>query len=458
MRAAAQALIALLVLGLGAGLAWYLYSQKTSPGRTEAAAKARVVDVVRPERSDHSITVTGYGTIRARWNLALVPQVRGRIVGLHPDFVEGGLLPAGAVVVRIDDTDYRLAAAQAEARISSLRARLARIDSQRQEAEAQTAGAETRLKQVQAEADIAREQFQKLYPDEEPTPLRAKEPQLEEARAQVEAAEARLGDVDSQRREVEASIEEAQTQLEQAETNLERTVVKLPESSPEDDAYYRVRSKQAALGAYAAPGQALGQLYRVDAVEAVVPLEPRMLDRIALPEAVSSDANAQTVVAGMEALPGLPLPDGGAAAVIHADPAEQGRTWPGRVVRVEGEVDPRTRLVNVVVAVGGVNAADELGDLLTPGQFVHVDITGETIEEVHELPRTLLREDGEGGYQVWLAEEGQLRFRHVEVAFLNQAVAYVRGLPSDAAVIATDLDAVSEGQPVAFPHADQEGS
>ncbi|WP_315982108.1 hypothetical protein [Aliamphritea spongicola] len=54
-------------------------------------------------------TVTGYGEVEPDILLDVRAEVAGKVVYVHPQLKQGVLLPAGTLVVQIDDSDYVLA-------------------------------------------------------------------------------------------------------------------------------------------------------------------------------------------------------------------------------------------------------------------------------------------------------------------------------------------------------------
>ncbi|HXT21787.1 MAG TPA: biotin/lipoyl-binding protein, partial [Thermoanaerobaculia bacterium] len=115
--------LAILVVGLIVGL--------TVTRRTVFAPKPVEVVVARVERGrvEETVTNSRAGTVKARRRAQLSPDVGGRVVELP--FREGDRVPAGALVLRLDDSVVRaqlavaerdLAAAQAQSRQACLAA------------------------------------------------------------------------------------------------------------------------------------------------------------------------------------------------------------------------------------------------------------------------------------------------------------------------------------------------
>jgi RND family efflux transporter MFP subunit len=251
------------------------------------------------------------------------------------------------------------------------------------------------LERERAEAEAARAEWRAMHPDQEPpSPLVVREPQLRQASAELEAARAELA---------------------AAELDLERTRISLPFAGV-------VVSESVDVGQYVTPGRAIAHVYGSDRVQVRVPLEDRELAWIDVPGlggGGSSEAAVRATFAGREHL------------------------WEGRVVRLEGQVDPGSRMVHVVVEVPRPFAGAQ--PPLMVGTFVDVAIDGRTLEGVVAVPRFAVHE----GRHVWVVEDDTLHIRQVEVARSDRETALIRaGLGDRVQVVVSALDAVTDGMTV----------
>lgn len=190
------------------------------------------VDKVRAERV--TISVNTQGEVRAKTNISLVPQVSGRIVSVSNAFSEGGSFEPGQTLIKIEDSDYRLAVVSAEARVAE---------------------AGVRLEQELADARIKRKQWEDWVKDGDPTPLALNQPQVAEAQSKLRAAEA---------------------DLENARLNLARTEIKVPFKG-------RVLERNVGVGQFVSLGATLGRVFATDIVEVRLPLTDAQLAELALP-------------------------------------------------------------------------------------------------------------------------------------------------------------------------------
>ncbi len=207
-----------------------------SSGRENAPAPAPdrntvPVELVQPRTTSHAVTVTLTGTVAARANVALTPQVSGRVMALSENVRTGARFNAGEILFEIDPHDYEIAVARAGAAV---------------------ADAQSALDQLEAEAAINRVEWRREYPDREITPLAAREPQLLAARARLTSAQADLA---------------------QAQLNLERTRIQFPFDG-------RVIDSQIEIGQLVAAGQSYGAVYDSARLEVVAPIPPADLARL----------------------------------------------------------------------------------------------------------------------------------------------------------------------------------
>ena len=128
-------------------------------------------------------------------------------------------------------------------------------------------------------------------------------------------------------------------------------------------------------------------------------------------------------------------------------------SWAGEVVRSEGKLDERTRMINIIVRVDDPYATRPP---LAMGLFVTVEIEGRNLPRAAVLPRPALHEDD----VVWVMDgEDKLRFRKVDVARIQGDEVVVKaGLEDGERVVITPLKAVTDGMAVRAVPGEEERS
>jgi RND family efflux transporter MFP subunit len=375
-----QLVISIAFVVLGVLGFWALTASKPEIKRRKPPIPVPMVRTVSVKTGPQKIYIQGEGTVGPLREINLVPQVGGKVVYASTSMVNGGVFRKDDLLLRIDPVDYQLAVTLARAKVKD---------------------AESRLQVAEEEAAAARDEWRLLYEggskeNNKPPPLVAKEPQLAAAKAELEADEA---------------------DLRKALLNLERTELKAPFDG-------RVGEENVDIGQYVSPGQSLGILYSTEAAEIVVPLEKEALFWFDVPGFTSKDGR-------------------GSPALIKASIAGRDLSWRGKVVRTEGKLDERTRMINVVVRVEQPYAKKPP---LVFGLFVMVEIEGRIIPNGAVIPRAILHQ----GDIVWVVgEDSRLQFRQVEVGRIQgDEVVITGGLEDGERLVTTPLKAVTDGMTV----------
>jgi len=245
------------------------------------------------------------------------------------------------------------------------------------------------------------------------------------------ASVSRLDDALNGEKVARAVLSESQANLEQAERDLARTEVRAAFDG-------RVRNEGVDVGQFVNRGVAIATVYAVDAAEVRLPVPDAELAFLRLPEFYQADG----------------APEPGPDVRLHADFAGERHVWQGRVVRTEGEIDPRTRMVHVVARVEEPYARQKGGrPPLAAGLFVEAEILGRVDTSVFVLPRAALRD----GNRVLLVDgESRLRWRDVEVARADrEEIVITAGLEPGDVVCVSVLESVVEGMSVRIRESDR---
>ena len=145
----------------------------------------------------------------------------------------------------------------------------------------------------------------------------------------------------------------------------------------------------------------------------------------------------------------------GATTFVQGSFAGQRHQWQGRVVRTEGELDPQSRMVRLVVEVDEPYGAIADGTPpLTVGMFVDVAIAGRHVDGVRMVPRTALRQ----GDAVWaVGKDGVLRMRQANVLRRMRDDVLARiDLGDDERIITSQISGVTDGMKVRVSDGEKE--
>ena len=366
----------------------------TKPG-VEAGptlVNAPLVSVIEVQPREVQFSVQTQGAVVPRTESDLIPQVSGEVIWVSSRLVSGGFFAVDEPLLRIDPSDHRVELEAARAVVARTKSEFAR-----------------------AKTEIERQRRLAL---------------------QGVASQARIDDAEKAFQVTEAELREQTAKLARAERDLDRTEIRAPYQG-------RVRSEQVDVGQFVSRGVPIAKLYATDYAEVRLPLPDRDLFYLDIPfdlsgERVESDGDSTEMQAGPE-------------VQLRAEFAGEPRSWVGRIVRTEGEIDAKSRMVHLVARVEdpyGQKGATGTAPLAV-GLFVEAEIQGRKVDNVFVLPRTALRTDA-GSDLVYVVDAGdRLRFKTVDVLRAKRDDVIIgRGLQPGDRVCVSPLAAAVDGMAV----------
>ncbi len=365
----------LLMLAVGIGVAMILDLNKPEPEEKKEIIHAPSLMIDEVSHKDITLKVYTQAEVKANIEVDIVSQLSGLVKAVSPEFVGGGRFAANETLLWIDDADYQLGLEGSQARVAE---------------------ADVRVKQAEADAEVARVQ---LLGTKNPSPLALKKPQLAEARANLIAAQADLS---------------------LARLKLDRTRISLPFEG-------RLKSTSANIGQYVAPGTILARGFATDKVKLRLPLTDQQLTYLGLPIGfVAKDKDAPRVD-------------------LKAFVAGKERSWQGSLKRIEASFDETSRLIYALVEVD--KPYHEKHSMpLAVGLFVNVEIYGRKIEQALVIPRPALR----SGNKVYLvSEQNRLHIKTVDVVYKSSDLVVIdSGLEAGQKVVISTVRDPIEGMDV----------
>lgn len=289
-----------------------LITNRLSPAEGSSAAAPQAsadlavdINVVQPETERFTPEIKLNGVIQSQTQTNIAPQIGGRVVYVSANFRPGAAVSKGELLFQIETADFELAVEQAQANIDSASSDLALLE---------------------AEAELARQEWQELFPGQPITELAAREPQIAAAKSRLASAEAAK---------------------KTAALALSRTRIIAPSNA-------RVLSTQLDVGQVVGANIAVGSIYALDSVEISAPLSTRQLETlqpvINREAIIRSNENTDIVIKGI-------------------------------VKRQNATLDPRTRLATIFIAPGALNG-------LTVGDFATATLRADPVEEAMTVPAT----------------------------------------------------------------------
>jgi len=410
--------VCLTVLFLGVVGMSKLASLKKPPAESPVTERRLQVETMKVRSENVPVFITGYGEVRVLNEVAVAPEVSGKIVAIHPRLEVGEIIPAGDTLFEIDAINYQASFKEANATVAQWQSTILRL-------EKQSAIDAQRLKTLQRNRDLAQAEFErirKLY-EVDKVGTRSGVERAEQAYNstvdQVDQMDQAVTLYPMRIKEAQSGLMSARARLLLAEANLERCQVKTGFTG-------RIKSVNIEKGQYVTPGQPVITLADDATLEIQVPLDSRDA-RQWLRFDGASTGNKTAWFAGLENLP----------CTIHWTEDKDGHHWQGKLNRVV-KFDPKTRTITVAIRVDATSALS--GDAkklpLVEGMFCEVRIPGRTLEDVYRLPRKAVSFEN----TAFISVNDRLKTVAVQVVRTDDEFAYIsKGLNPGDMVITTRL-------------------
>ena len=260
----------------------------------------------------------------------------------------------------------------------------------------QLANAEVQYSLQLAEAEVAKKAWDKIG-DGVASDLTLKKPQLKQA---------------------EAFLEVAKAQVSSAAKKLNKTEIIAPYAG-------RIQNVNIDLGTTIIPGQPVGAMYTSSEIEITLAVKDNDLQFLSIP------------------MDGRKLnPSEQASVVIESFYKGKTQSWKGKLERVDGVIDPVTRMINLIAVFK--NDFIEIDKPNLPiGLFVEAKIDGITLKNIFEIPINSISEDNE----VYIVDkDNQLELRELTILKKYSEFVIIKdGLKAGERLVTSKLSTASDG-------------
>ena len=223
------------VIVVGLLITWLITTSKPAPAaKPIRLPPTPIVDVLHIQPGSHRVWIETQGLVKPKIQIELVSQVTGRVESIAEQFSTGGFFDANQSLVMVDESDYRIAVSQANAKLADAKQLLAT-----EKGRARQAKREWR--------DLGNSEANELF---------LRKPQLASAKAGLLAADAGL---------------------EKAQLDLSRTQISAPFAG-------RVLSKKVDVGQFVAKGTSIAEVYSSDVAEVRLPLTAQQRQNVSVSE------------------------------------------------------------------------------------------------------------------------------------------------------------------------------
>jgi len=356
-------------------LLWLLGQVQPDPVE-EAPAPDVIVEILTPK--NFQVQINSNGTTTPLTQTVLTAEVGGEVTYRSKKFSEGSSVIEGEILAKIDDTDLQL---------------------QYKNALLQLANAEVQYSLQLAEAEVARQAWEKIG-DGVASDLTLKKPQIKQA---------------------EALLEVAKAQVSSAKKKLNKTEIVAPYAG-------RIQNVNIDLGTTIIPGQPVGAIYTSSEIEVTLAVKDNDLQFLSIPmDGRKLDPSEQALVK------------------IKSFYKGQNQTWVGRLERVDGVIDPITRMINLI-AVFKNDFIETDKPNLPIGLFVEAQIDGIILNDVFSIPVNSISENNE---VYILNKDNELVSRQLSILKkYSDFVIIKNGLKAGERIVTSKLSTASDGMKV----------
>jgi len=409
----------LFILFIGLLLILFLAIFAPSAGKKSDNKFLPVVRVVNAQKENLQIPAYSQGVVNPKHEIKLVSLVNGPVIYVSPNFVDGGYVTEGELLLEISDRSYQQDRARVEANLA-----YAKSTQTAKQNELRVRGT------LRTEAGV------------------------------------------SQLRDVTSSVKAAEADLQKMDDLIASAKFKAPFSG-------LIRLANMQVGQTVGAGTFIGSIYSIDKAVVNLPLADRQLHLIDLPEISLDKKIEQGAALALQASQNKINQETTEQTQIEQTQIEQTQTisldinsenlprvkiigdfdgknyfWEGRLVRSAGGRNEINRLQYVIVEIDNPYGKDESQPNrppLSPGFFVQAEIEGKMQKDVIKLPRKALKPN----QKIWAVDdENYLKPLTVEIIHKGKDFIYVAsGIENKTNIMISDLEVLAEGikvKPVAI--------
>ena len=259
--------------------------------------------------------------------------------------------------------------------------------------------AEVQSQVQKAEAEVAKEAWEKIG-EGAAKDLTLKKPQLKQA---------------------EAALNVAKAQVESAKKKLDKTDITAPYTG-------RIQSVSIDLGSPILPGQPVGVIYTANQIEITLHIKDSDISFLDIP------------------MDGRKLNDNEKSLVTISAPYKgKIQQWQGNIERVDGVIDPVTRMIKIIASFKN-EFLEENQTTLPIGLFVEAEINGKFLENVFIVPNVSLATNNE---ILVVDKNNQIEMRKIVVLKkLKDSIIIKDGLSIGERIIVSKLNIATTGMDV----------
>ncbi len=398
----------------------------------------KVVEVITVKKLPFRSRATAYGHVEPSVLLKYKAEVSGKISYIHPELKQGGSLPAGTVVLRIEPTTFEFSLDQSKAGLASTRSSLEQLEVEEKSIRRQLGIAQRNLSVGQKELDRIKTIWEKRLIAR--SALDAEEQKVLSLRQQVADLQGKLSMFASRKAATSAQIKQSETQVDEKKDTLGRTEVSLPFDA-------RIGAVDVEQGEFIPAGTQLFEASGTQSIEINAQLPVKhfrpLISTMNLGSPDLQDpSNFQKILSGWDLEARVRLVG---QNINNTNTGDNG-LWHGTLARISESIDPVRDTVGLVVIVDKPYEGVIPGERppLLKGMYTSIEFLT-AAKPTLIIPRNAIHQ----GRVYVVSAENKLTIRPINISSEQGQLAVVEsGLEEGDQIIITDVVPVIEGLPL----------
>lgn len=349
LRAVVSLVLGGIVVLVGGGVGYFLYTLKEEPPRKELATTYPLVESIVLRAAPITERIEGYGSVRPDRQATLSAEVAAVVVNVVGGLEEGQPVRAGDILLRLDNRQYQQDLQRAQAQSNAEQARIEQLAVERDSLQELIATAREEVRIAEDEADRVSTLYESNDAQKREYDLALLT--LQQTRRILQNYLKDLGLIKPRVEEAQAAIAGFDAAAEVARLNVERCVIQAPFDGV-------IRQLMVDIGDRATMGSPLLVLTDPSRVEIPIQLPASSHDSIAV----------------------------GASCWIFSESDAQ-HSWVGQVSRIAPMADTATRTFAAYLDVDNTRQAVPL----LPGRFIRAMVEGRRFDHALVVPRGAIR-------------------------------------------------------------------
>ncbi|MEH6458030.1 MAG: HlyD family efflux transporter periplasmic adaptor subunit [Cocleimonas sp.] len=396
----------------------------------DIALPVKTIEYITAKNIPFRARAIAYGNVEPETVLNAKSEVNGKISYIHPKLKQGGILPKGTTVLKIDATTFEISLDSSQAGLASSQSSLQQLKTEEDSAQRSLLIAKknlnigtaelNRVKQLVSKGTLARNQ------------LNLEEQKVLQLRSNVQDLQGKLNTYASKKSSTRAQIKQSKSQVDQSKDTLVRTAVILPFDA-------RIGSVSVEAGEFVSAGSLLFEALGIQAVEInaqlpvkqVRPLAKAMSNKLTS-ESLQNTSNLQKVIEEWD----LDIK-------VRIVGGEHSSFWNAELLRLSESVDPTRDTLGMVVSVKNPyeGVIPGIRPPLIKGMYTSVEFLSQPTNML-VIPRKALHE----GRVYTVSKDNTLDIKPVEILYAQGELLVIKtGISDGEKIVISDLVPVIQG-------------